>query len=73
MEKTTLAIDGHVHLYSVFDFKTAVESGRSNLLSNKKDVLYISNILSVYLFNVILADPPLKSEYLTFKVTVLPL
>ena len=34
MEKTTLAIDGHVHLYSVFDLKTAVESGRSNLLSN---------------------------------------
>lgn len=34
MEKTTLAIDGHVHLYSVFDLKTAVETGRANLLKN---------------------------------------
>lgn len=34
MEKTTLAIDGHVHLYSMFDLAEAVKNGTNNLLKN---------------------------------------
>ncbi len=33
MGKTTLAVDGHVHLYANFDLTEAVTSGRENLLT----------------------------------------
>ncbi|MCU0645012.1 MAG: hypothetical protein MUC94_12220 [bacterium] len=38
MGKTTLAIDGHVHLYPVYDLKNAVESGVRNLTDQSKKI-----------------------------------
>lgn len=34
MAQTTLLIDGHVHLYPVFDLMSAIKHGRENLFSN---------------------------------------
>ncbi|HDP98454.1 MAG TPA: hypothetical protein ENN22_04625 [bacterium] len=39
MANTTLAIDGHVHLYPVFNFRTAIERGCENLTRNAQKVL----------------------------------
>ncbi|NOZ60693.1 MAG: hypothetical protein GXO74_03340 [Calditrichaeota bacterium] len=36
MALTTLAIDGHVHLYTIFDLARAIEAGRKNLLKLAK-------------------------------------
>ncbi|HEX9974423.1 MAG TPA: hypothetical protein VGD14_20310 [bacterium] len=38
MGKATLAIDGHVHLYPVYDLKNAVESGVRNLTGHSKKI-----------------------------------
>ncbi|MCI0495029.1 hypothetical protein L0Z72_08465 [candidate division KSB1 bacterium] len=47
MGKTTLAIDGHVHLYPVYDLKNAVASGVRNLLDHAKKTN--SNVTPVWL------------------------
>lgn len=47
MGKTTLAIDGHVHLYPVYDLKRAVESGVKNL--KEQSTKNKSNIIPVWL------------------------
>jgi len=47
MEKTTLAIDGHVHLYPVYDLKNAIESGVKNLTDHSKKISL--NIIPVWL------------------------
>ncbi len=50
MVKTTLLIDGHVHLYPVFDLVQAVEKGRENLFSNaKKKLPDLKNAVAVWL------------------------
>lgn len=41
MEKATLAIDGHVHLYNIYDLVKAVKKGTENLIGHAKT--YVSN------------------------------
>lgn len=41
MEKATLAIDGHVHLYDAYDLERAVVKGIENLIGNAK--YYVNN------------------------------
>ena len=47
MGKTALAIDGHVHLYEVYDLKKAIESGVRNLNDHSKKIS--SNVIPVWL------------------------
>jgi hypothetical protein len=47
MGKATLAIDGHVHLYPVYDLKKAVESSVRNLTDHSKKIS--SKVISVWL------------------------
>lgn len=47
MGKTTLAIDGHVHLYPVYDLKNAVDYGVRNLKDQSKKIS--SSIIPVWL------------------------
>lgn len=47
MGATTLAIDGHVHLYPVYDLKKAVECGVRNLIDHSKKIS--SNVIPVWL------------------------
>lgn len=47
MGKATLAIDGHVHLYEVYDLKNAVESGVRNLIDESKKIS--SSVIPVWL------------------------
>ncbi len=50
MSRTTLAIDGHVHLYSVFDLNLAVEAGRKNLITNaNKTKELINPVIPIWL------------------------
>ncbi|MBC8183641.1 hypothetical protein H8E88_21320 [candidate division KSB1 bacterium] len=50
MAQTTLLIDGHIHLYPVFDLIQAIKKGRKNLLSNaKKKNINLTNAVPVLL------------------------
>jgi hypothetical protein len=50
MAQTILLIDGHVHLYPVFNLINAVEKGRKSLFSNaKKKNLHLNNVAPIWL------------------------
>ena len=49
MALTTLAVDGHVHLYPVFDLERAIEIGRKNLLKLAEKTKSTEKIIPVWL------------------------
>jgi len=49
MALTTLAIDGHVHLYPIFDLARAIETGRKNLLKFAEKTNATEKVVPVWL------------------------
>ncbi len=49
MALTTLAVDGHVHLYPIFDLEQAIEIGRKNLLKLAKKAKSMEKVVPVWL------------------------